>query len=96
MQCVAMLFEEFWQPLGVNHAHDATPARLIRRGFDGSRRYRDPATSANDVEWGAFDVCRNFVRDRLVSPASFPNFFEDDGAVIGDVYAGLAEWTATT
>ena len=46
VQCVAMLFEEFWQPLGVSHAHDATPARLIRRGFDGSRRYRDPATSA--------------------------------------------------
>ena len=42
VQCVAMLFEEFWQPLGVNHAQDATPARLIRRAFDGHPPYEPP------------------------------------------------------
>lgn len=37
-----------------------------------------------DREYGAFDVCQQFVKDRLRSPASaeFRNFFEDDGEVV--------------
>jgi hypothetical protein len=44
------------------------------------------------LDLGAFDVCKQFVRDRLKAPgsASFRNFFEDDGEVsvthLGDEY----------
>lgn len=36
-----------------------------------------------DREFGAFDTCTEFVRDRLRSPTSaeFRNYFEDDGEV---------------
>jgi hypothetical protein len=54
----------------------------------------DPDTepTADDLKYGAFDVCTQFVKDRLKSPgtAEFPNEFEDDGEVVttnvGDVY----------
>lgn len=44
----------------------------------------DDDTSGDDLEYGAFDVCTDFVRDQLVSPgsASFRNYFENDGEVI--------------
>jgi hypothetical protein len=37
----------------------------------------------SDEPAGAFDVCTQFVEDRLTSPGSaqFPDFFEDDGEV---------------
>jgi hypothetical protein len=37
-----------------------------------------------ELEFGAFDVCTKFVKDRLKAPstASFRNFFEDDGEVV--------------
>jgi hypothetical protein len=40
-------------------------------------------SSAEDVRYGAFDVCTDFVRDRLKAPgsASFRNYFQDDGEV---------------
>jgi hypothetical protein len=50
----------------------------------------DPDSSEN-LEFGAFDVCTEFVKDRLKAPstAKFRNYFEDDGEVVvtgsGDV-----------
>lgn len=40
-------------------------------------------SSGDDLEYAAFDVCTQFVKDRLRSPgtASFRNYFEDDGEV---------------
>lgn len=37
-----------------------------------------------DRELAAFDVCRDFVKDRLRSPGSaeFRNYFQDDGEVV--------------
>lgn len=39
--------------------------------------------SPDELQYGAFDVCTQFVKQRLISPASarFPNEFEDDGEV---------------
>jgi len=36
-----------------------------------------------DLDFGAFDVCTQFVKERLKAPAtaSFRNYFEDDGEV---------------
>ncbi|HMG42150.1 MAG TPA: hypothetical protein VK611_12510 [Acidimicrobiales bacterium] len=44
----------------------------------------DEEPTADDIKYGAFDVCTQFVKDRLLSPGSaeFPNEFEDDGEVI--------------
>lgn len=41
-------------------------------------------SSSDDIEYGAFDVCTQFVKDRLRAPAtaSFRNYFEDDGEVV--------------
>jgi hypothetical protein len=47
---------------------------------------------ASDLEYGAFDVCQQFVKQELKAPgtAKFRNFFEDDGEVTvthtGDEY----------
>ena len=39
--------------------------------------------SADELRFGAFDVCTQFVEERLKAPgtASFRNYFEDDGEV---------------
>lgn len=49
-------------------------------GSDGA----DDAPSADELDAGAFDVCTQFVKDRLKSPstAKFRNFYEDDGEVV--------------
>lgn len=43
----------------------------------------DQGDQAEELRYGAFDVCTKFVKDRLRSPGSaeFRNFFEDDGEV---------------
>lgn len=43
----------------------------------------DDSPSSEDLRYGAFDVCTDFVRDRLRAPATatFRNYFEDDGEV---------------
>ncbi len=52
----------------------------------------DDEPSGDDLEFAAFDVCTQFVKDQLRAPstASFPNFVEDDGEVVvtstGDYY----------
>lgn len=40
-------------------------------------------SAENDLQYAAFDVCTQFVKDRLRAPgtAEFPNQFEDDGEV---------------
>jgi hypothetical protein len=42
------------------------------------------APSAEDLKAGAFDVCTNFVKDRLKAPATaeFRNYYEEDGEVV--------------
>ena len=44
----------------------------------------DDSPSATDLKAGAFDVCTQFVEDRLKAPgtAKFRNYFQDDGEVI--------------
>jgi hypothetical protein len=48
--------------------------------------------SAVDEDWGAFNVCTQFVEQRLKAPgtAKFRNFYQDDGEVTvtqaGDVF----------
>jgi hypothetical protein len=41
-------------------------------------------TDAEADKLSAFNVCQDFVEDRLKAPgtASYPNFFEDDGEVV--------------
>lgn len=43
----------------------------------------DDDDGGDDLQFGAFDVCREFVKDRLKAPgsASFRNYFDDDGEV---------------
>lgn len=43
----------------------------------------DDESSIDDLRFGAFDVCTQFVKDRLKAPgtASFRNYFEEDGEV---------------
>lgn len=56
-----------------------------------------PAVDQDDQEYAAFDICTEFVKDRLKSPgsASFRNYFEDDGEV--DVAgSGLGPYTVTS
>jgi hypothetical protein len=50
----------------------------------GIGREDDDEPSTDDRRYAAFEVCKDFVRDRLVSPGSavFRNYFEDDGEVI--------------
>lgn len=44
----------------------------------------DDEPSAEDLRYGAFDVCQEFVKARLKAPgtAKFRNYFEDDGEVV--------------
>lgn len=57
-------------------------------GSDGGTDEPD----TEELEFAAFDVCTQFVTDRLKAPgtASFRNYFEDDGEVVvtsvGDTY----------
>ena len=52
---------------------------------------------AEDLRYGAFDVCTQFVKDRLRAPATaeFPNQFEDDGEVTithtGETYTVVSQ-----
>lgn len=52
----------------------------------------EEGASGEDLRFGAFDVCQQFVEERLRAPATaeYPNFFEDDGEVVvtnsGDTY----------
>lgn len=50
----------------------------------GSMGGDDDTNSSDTMRLSAFDVCKDFVKDRLRSPGSakFRNFFEDDGEVI--------------
>lgn len=43
----------------------------------------DDETDADDLRYAAFEVCKDFVSDKLASPgtAVFRNYFEDDGEV---------------
>lgn len=56
----------------------------------------DDTTSADDLEYGAFDVCTGFVKDRLKAPATaeFRNYFEHDGEVT--VTGGPDEYTVSS
>ena len=44
----------------------------------------DDSGTTDDREFAAFSICKQFVTDRLQSPAtaSFRNYFEDDGEVV--------------
>lgn len=62
----------------------------------GGRSSDEPDVAEPDVEelhFGAFDVCKQFVTDRLKAPstAKFRNYFEDDGEV--NVSGGPSEFT---
>lgn len=57
---------------------------LMGGGDDDDSSGGSDVSSAEDLEYGAFDVCTNFVKDRLRAPstAEFRNYFEDDGEVV--------------
>lgn len=59
-------------------------ALIIVAGMCGAADDGDEPDATEDLEFGAFDVCTQFVKDRLKSPGSaeFRNYFEDDGEVI--------------
>jgi hypothetical protein len=46
--------------------------------------YSSGSSSASDKKFEAFDMCKQFVKNRLKSPstAKFRNFFQNDGEVI--------------
>jgi hypothetical protein len=50
----------------------------------------DDTSSADNLDHGAFDVCTQFVKDRLRAPATaeFRNFFQNDGEVMVTHTAG--------
>jgi hypothetical protein len=55
--------------------------------------------TGDDLKYGAFDVCTQFVKERLRSPGSaeFPNEFEDDGEVVFTNDPADADvWTVTS
>ena len=70
-------------------------ALLIPMALLASAGKNDPDT--DDLEYGAFDVCTQFVKDRLRAPATaeFPNQFEDDGEVrithTGETYTVVSQ-----
>lgn len=68
----------------------------IMGGDDGPSTASDDKPTADELEYGAFDVCTEFVKDRLKAPAtaSFRNYFQDDGEVL--VTGGPTTFTVTS